>query len=199
MKICFLETEPLETAYFARTLDMHELLFVDSLADVPGDTKILSVFIASRIDQAFLVAHSSIELVATRSTTVDHIDLETCARCVVAVVHVESYGDHVDRLHGEEPRQSQIEGQGRAEQIEKSICLGKLLARPNLVFTPRTAFNCVEFLERINTTTVANVKGFIDGTLLFSLPHRFRGSGRRMSFVSRPTPPQSVSKQVRGP
>lgn len=342
MKICFLETEPVETAYFTRKFAAHELLFVDSLVKVPFDVDILSVFIGSRIDEPFLAAHPRLKFIATRSTTLDHLDLHACTRHGVAIGRVESYGDHIvaehtfalllavtrrlreamevprqsrfsyeglrgvelhgktfgiigagriglrtipiarafgmtvlahdidphpsqadllgfeyvtleallrrsdiislhaplnadtfhlldreafakcrpgviiintargrlidtvallealdagivggagldvlgeesvfrrdaarvltdqilDRLHTAVPAPARLDDeQARAGQIEKLICLGKLLARPNVVFTPHTAFNCIEALERIDETTVANITNFINGTL----------------------------------
>ena len=346
MKICFLEIEPVETAYFARKLAAHELLFVDSLVEVPFDVDIVSVFIGSPIGEAFLEAHPRLKFIATRSTTLDHLDLDACTRRGVAIGRVESYGDHIvaehtfalllavtkrlreamevprqsrfsyeglrgvelrgktfgiigagriglhtipiarafgmkvlahdiaphpsqaealgfeyvtfetllrrsdiislhapltaetfhlldreafakcrpgvimintargrlidtvallealdagivggagldvlgeesvfrrdaarvltdqilDRLHTAGPAARPEDERARAEQIEKLICLGKLLARPNVVFTPHTAFNCIEALERIDETTVANINSFINGTLPSASP-----------------------------
>jgi len=99
MKICFLEIEPVETAYFARKLAAHELLFVDSLVEVPFDVDIVSVFIGSPIGEAFLEAHPRLKFIATRSTTLDHLDLDACTRRGVAIGRVESYGDHIVAEH----------------------------------------------------------------------------------------------------
>ena len=49
----------------------------------------------------------------------------------------------------------------RSEQVEKLMLIEKLLARPNVVFTPHDAFNCVESMERINEATAANIQRFI--------------------------------------
>ena len=99
MKITFTETEESDRCLFEEALGAHELSFVDALADVTPETEVLSIFKASHIDDAFLVQHPALRLVATRSTTHDHIDLESCARHGVAVCIVPSYGDHIVAEH----------------------------------------------------------------------------------------------------
>src|SRR5688500_9526108 len=84
MKITFTELEESERRHFEEALGAHELSFVHSLAEVMPDTDVLSVFISSRITDAFLARHPALRLIATRSTTVDHLDLESCARRGVA-------------------------------------------------------------------------------------------------------------------
>jgi D-lactate dehydrogenase len=99
MKITFTELDAGERRFFEEALGDHELRLVDALAEVPPDTEILSTFIASRIDEDFLAAHPALRLVATRSTTTDHIDLESCGRHAVTVCDVASYGDHIVAEH----------------------------------------------------------------------------------------------------
>ena len=81
MRITFTETESSERSYFEQELADHELNFGPSLAD----TEILSGFIASRITHNFLAEHPVLRLIATRSTTWDHIDLDSCRRRGLAV------------------------------------------------------------------------------------------------------------------
>lgn len=99
MKIYFVETEPAERAFFEARLVDHEVWFADALADVGVDAEAVSVFIYSRIDEAFLAAHPQLRLVATRSTGFDHIDLEACAARNVTVAHVSSYGENTVAEH----------------------------------------------------------------------------------------------------
>jgi len=99
MKITFTELEEGERRFFEDAFSEHELSFVDALPDVAPNTEILSIFIASRIDDAFLAQHPPLRLIAARSTTTDHIDLESCARRGVAVAPVASYGDHIVAEH----------------------------------------------------------------------------------------------------
>jgi D-lactate dehydrogenase len=97
VKITFVEAEAYEREYFAHELADHELEFVDGLEEVSPDAE--TVFISSRIDSTFLDNHPEVRLIATRSTTLDHIDCEECRRRGVAICSVHSYGDHTVAEH----------------------------------------------------------------------------------------------------
>lgn len=99
MKICFVDTEPPERAFFEREFPGEDLQFCGALANAAADADVLSIFIDSKIDSAFLESHPELKLVATRSTTVDHIDLAACADRGVTVCAVGSYGDHTVAEH----------------------------------------------------------------------------------------------------
>jgi D-lactate dehydrogenase len=99
MKIYFVEVESLERQFFESELGNHELYFVSGLEEVEGDTEIVSTFIYSRIDGPFLDRHPAVRLIATRSTTHDHLELESCAKRNVTMCIVPSYGDHVVAEH----------------------------------------------------------------------------------------------------
>jgi D-lactate dehydrogenase len=99
VKITFVEAERGEQEYFAYELADHELEFVDELDEVSPDAEIVSVFISSRIDSSFLNEHPAVRLIATRSTTLDHIDCEARRRQGVIVCAVTSYGDHTVAEH----------------------------------------------------------------------------------------------------
>jgi D-lactate dehydrogenase len=99
MKICFVETEPSEREFFENAISVHELSFVQSLADIEQEPDIVSIFIYSKIDAAFLDRHPAVRLVATRSTTWDHIDLAACAKRNVTVCGVANYGDYTVAEH----------------------------------------------------------------------------------------------------
>ena len=77
----------------------HELYFVSGLEEVEGDAEIVSTFIYSRIDGLFLDRHPAVRLIATRSTTHDHLELESCGKRNVTMCIVPSYGDHVVAEH----------------------------------------------------------------------------------------------------
>jgi len=49
------------------------------------------------------------------------------------------------------------------EQLQVALRGHLLLQRDNVIFTPHIAFNSDEALERILDTTVANLRGFLDG------------------------------------
>ncbi|MEA3188139.1 MAG: D-lactate dehydrogenase [Chthoniobacter sp.] len=97
MPVYFLETEKPEQQFFAEELP--EALFAEELADVPADAELLSVFIQTKIDRAFLDAHPKLRLVATRSTGLDHIDMTECARRGITVSNVPDYGENTVAEH----------------------------------------------------------------------------------------------------
>lgn len=99
MKIWFIEAELLDRGLMARELAAHELHVADCPSEVSADAEIVSPFIYSEIDAPFLEGHPDLRLVATRSTTCDHIDLAACARHGVQVRTVPSYGDHIVPEH----------------------------------------------------------------------------------------------------
>src|SRR5438132_1207796 len=99
MKICFVETEQPDSEFFRAEFAGDDLDFCDSLADVASDADALSVFIESKIDARFLDDHPTLKLIATRSTTHDHIDVDGCAKRGVAVCTVGTYGDYTVTEH----------------------------------------------------------------------------------------------------
>jgi len=99
MKICFSAAEPEEEAFFRDELGELEPRFADSLEDVPSDTEVLSIFIYDVIDEEVLLKLPELKLIATRSTGVDHIDLDACAAHGVEVAHVTSYGENTVAEH----------------------------------------------------------------------------------------------------
>ena len=99
MNISFAETEPGQEEFFKKLLKGHRLEFC-AVADCAPDTEVLSIFIESRIDEHFLDEHPDLKLIATRSTTYDHVDLAGCERREVAVCNVgSSYGDNTVPEH----------------------------------------------------------------------------------------------------
>ena len=99
MSIYFLEVEPSDAAYFSAELPGRELHFVAKPTRVGPGAEVLSVFIHTPVDGAFLDAHPSLRLVTTRSTGADHIDLDACRERGVAVANVPTYGEHTVAEH----------------------------------------------------------------------------------------------------
>ncbi|MHA3772283.1 NAD(P)-dependent oxidoreductase [Verrucomicrobiota bacterium sgz303538] len=99
MDLYFIDHEACDCSYFEGALKQHELHFLESIVDVPADAEVVSMFIDSKIDAAFLAAHPGLKLVATRSTTFDHIDLEACAARGIIVSYVPSYGKYTVAEH----------------------------------------------------------------------------------------------------
>ena len=93
MIIYFTEIEPDGEEFFANFLTDHDVRFASRLEDVGADAEIVSCFIYSKIDSAFLAAHPSLKLVASRSTSVDHIDTAACHARGVLVCSLPFYGE----------------------------------------------------------------------------------------------------------
>ncbi|MEQ1861413.1 MAG: NAD(P)-dependent oxidoreductase [Chthoniobacteraceae bacterium] len=93
MTIYFVDIEPSDEAFYGECLAEQDLISVRRLAEVDSDAEIVCVFIDEKIDDPFLAAHPKLRLVATRSTSVDHIDLPACERRGVRVCHVANYGE----------------------------------------------------------------------------------------------------------
>lgn len=80
-------------------------------------------------------------------------------------------GNHiVHRLQSEPGGELPAPPTARAEHVGKLLLLEKLLARPNVVFTPHTAFDTVEAIERIKWTTVENIRAFLAGAPINVVP-----------------------------
>src|SRR5687768_5026668 len=99
MKIYVAEPEPSERQLLSQELAGHELIYLRSTEEAPPDAEILSTFINFRVDAGFLEKHPALRLIATRSTTVDHIDLASCIRRGICVSNVPNYGTHTIAEH----------------------------------------------------------------------------------------------------
>ncbi len=88
MIIYFVEAEPEEQEFFSRSLPAHEVRFVATLTEVGEDAEILAPFINAKVTPDFLATHPALRLIATRSTSTDHLDLAACKARGVAVAHV---------------------------------------------------------------------------------------------------------------
>ncbi|MHB9036815.1 MAG: hydroxyacid dehydrogenase [Armatimonadota bacterium] len=83
---------PHQTKLIQRPLD-------ESTADESADADIVSVFIYSRVDKPTLEKLPNLKLIATRSTGVDHIDIEECERRGITVCNVPRYGENTVAEH----------------------------------------------------------------------------------------------------
>jgi D-lactate dehydrogenase len=88
MKVYFIEPEPSDIEFFEDSLPEHELFFAEYDSDVESGCEILSVYIHSKIDSAFLDQHLQLQFVTTRSAGYDHIDVAECVRRGIAVANV---------------------------------------------------------------------------------------------------------------
>jgi D-lactate dehydrogenase len=97
--IYFVNIEPGEEALFGEEFAEADLSAVRRLSDVGEDAVIVCVFIDETVDEAFLQSHPRLRLIATRSSSVDHIDVAACARHDVLVSHVPHYGEEAVAEH----------------------------------------------------------------------------------------------------
>lgn len=99
MTIYFVDIEPGEQTFFGEQFAEHDLLAVRRLNEVEADAEVVCIFIDEPIDDAFLAAHPKLSFIATRSTSVDHIDLAACAGREIRVCHVPHYADETVAEH----------------------------------------------------------------------------------------------------
>jgi len=98
-QIAFIETEGAEQEWLTAELTEHKLHFAPDLATTLADAQVVSVFLNSRIDATFFRRHPHVELIATRSTTTEHIDLAECGSRRIPVCNVPAYGDYTVAEH----------------------------------------------------------------------------------------------------
>ncbi len=100
MKIVFYECESWEQEYFTEQLAGHELVFVEeSIEQRVVDGDVLVPFIYSEVSRAVIEQMPSLQLVATRSTGFDHVDVAACKERGVTVCNVPFYGENTVAEH----------------------------------------------------------------------------------------------------
>ena len=99
MNVYFTDTEPQSEAFFEEQLADHAIAFCDDLSHVPADAECLSIFLGSPVTPEVLQSHPAIKFIATRSTGVDHIDLDGCRERDITVSYVPSYGENTVAEH----------------------------------------------------------------------------------------------------
>lgn len=98
------ETEPWEEAYLRERLPGLEVrataatLSAETL-DLARDASLLSIFIHSRVTAELLAQMPALQLIATRSTGYDHLDLDACRARGVLVSNVPTYGENTVAEH----------------------------------------------------------------------------------------------------
>lgn len=102
--IAFFEAEKWEQDYLNRTLKGHNLVFSREplnkrTVSRAKDAHILSVFIHSQVTSEIIGEMPKLEMIATRSTGYDHIDLEACNARGIAVSNVPRYGENTVAEH----------------------------------------------------------------------------------------------------
>lgn len=97
MKIAFFEMEKWEEDFFSEKLNGHELYFdtnpisLETLARIK-DYEIVSGMIYSEFQEEIIEKLSNLQMISTRSTGFDHIDLKACKEKNILVCNVPEYG-----------------------------------------------------------------------------------------------------------
>ncbi len=104
MNITIFELEEWERQAFETLVDANDLELLDGplsakTAADHADAEAISTFIYSRLNRDVLEQLPRLKLIATRSTGVDHIDLDYCQQHDVAVCNVPTYGDNTVAEH----------------------------------------------------------------------------------------------------
>jgi D-lactate dehydrogenase len=104
MRIVFFEVTDWERSACERLAPEHSVTCVEArlngqTAAAYADAEVVSTFIRSELTAAALRRLPGLRFIATRSTGVDHIDLEYCRAAGLAVSNVPDYGDHTVAEH----------------------------------------------------------------------------------------------------
>ncbi|MBI2953135.1 MAG: hydroxyacid dehydrogenase [Chloroflexi bacterium] len=102
--IAFFEVEKWERDYLAGALKGQQMQFFEDVLNKrmvkkAKDAHILSVFIHSQVTEDVIAEMPDLEMIATRSTGFDHIDLEACNRRGIVVSNVPRYGENTVAEH----------------------------------------------------------------------------------------------------
>ncbi|SRR6056297_622600 len=104
MKIVIFEVEDWERKAFEQLQDEHEVqltsgsLRAENAAEY-ADADVISTFIYSDLETETLQQFEHLQLIATRSTGYDHIELETCREREIAICTVPGYGENTVAEH----------------------------------------------------------------------------------------------------
>lgn len=104
MKFRIFDVEPWERDAFKALAEEHEVTFTKEPLNAKtayenAEVEGVSIFIDSELDRAVVEALPSLQVVASRSTGVDHIDMNACREHGVTVCHVPSYGENTVAEH----------------------------------------------------------------------------------------------------
>jgi len=104
MKITIFETENWEHGAFESLASDHEVVFSEAPLDLEtakdhSDAQVISTFIYSDLSTEVLKRFSNLEMISTRSTGFDHIDLEYCNEKNITISNVPTYGDNTVAEH----------------------------------------------------------------------------------------------------
>lgn len=97
MRIAFFEATEQDEEYLRNKFTSHELLFFrDPLTEKnvvdAASCEVISIFIYSSLTKTVLAQLPKVQLITTRSTGFDHIDIATCNERKILVANVPYYG-----------------------------------------------------------------------------------------------------------
>ncbi|MEM4396615.1 MAG: NAD(P)-dependent oxidoreductase [Candidatus Woesearchaeota archaeon] len=107
MKIAFFDIEQKEIEFFKKELQGQEIYFFEESINETNlekfsfirDLDIISVFIYSKLNKKVIDFFENLKLITTRSTGIDHIDLEYAKSKNISVLNVPSYGENTVAEH----------------------------------------------------------------------------------------------------
>jgi D-lactate dehydrogenase len=104
MQVVVFEAEPRDRPAFQALADGCEVRFVEGAltaetAVAAAGAQAVSTFIYSQLSRPTLEQLPELKLIATRSTGVDHIDLQACVERGIAVANVPTYGENTVAEH----------------------------------------------------------------------------------------------------
>jgi D-lactate dehydrogenase len=82
------------------------------------------------------------------------------------VSHIQQSGTPSPSPDYEEP----LQRRERVEELRNLVRNSRLVERPDVIFTPHSAFNSTEAVARINEQTVRNIRQFLNGTPVNLVP-----------------------------
>lgn len=104
MKIVIFNVEPWERQTFEQLKNEHEVEYADqpltaNTASQYADAEVISTFIYSDLHANVLNQLTNLQMVATRSTGFDHIDMDYCKKHDIKVCNVPTYGENTVAEH----------------------------------------------------------------------------------------------------
>lgn len=104
MKITFFEIDDFERKKFEENLDKNKLVFFDKPIqeidiNLYQESDVICVFIHSEVNKEIIDSLPNLKLICTRSTGIDHIDIETCKSKNILVKNVPFYGENTVAEH----------------------------------------------------------------------------------------------------
>lgn len=104
MKITFFEITDLEKEKFEKAFPNDDVSFFEgTIQEIEmnkySESDVLCIFVHSEVSKELILHMPNLKLIATRSTGIDHIDIETCKARNIAIKNVPLYGENTVAEH----------------------------------------------------------------------------------------------------